>query len=165
MKGCACALLVTLEAQKDRLNVAGFHASEHIDRPPEDVFAYITNLDNALEWLPAVTHLEQITQGPLSVGTRYRETRQVGDREGQVEMEVTEYDPPRRYAVAFARGGYESTYRYTFEAESSGTRAELACVVSGRGLKRLTAHIVARAMKRFDEGQLASLKAAIEGGG
>lgn len=145
--------------------MAGFHASEHIDRPPEDVFAYITNLDNALEWLPAVTRLEQITQGPLAVGTRYHETRQVGDREGQVEMEVTAYDPPRTYATAFARGGYESTYRYTFEAEGSGTAAELECTVVGYGVKKLTAHIVARAMKRFDIGQLASLKAAIEGGG
>ena len=156
---------MTPKGTEGQANVAGFHASEHIDRPPEDVFAYITNLDNALEWLPAVTRLEQVTQGPLAVGTRYRETRQVSDREGEVEMEVTEYAPPRRYSTAFARGGYESTYRYTFEAEGSGTRAELACVVSGRGLKRLTALIVARAMKRFDEGQLASLKTAIEGGG
>ena len=139
--------------------------SEHIDRPVEDVFAYVTDLDNALNWLPAVTRLEQVTQGSVAVGTRYRETRQVGDREGRVEMEVTEYDPPRRYATAFDRGGYQSTYRYTFEAEGSGTQARLVCVVTGRGLKRLTALLVVRAMKRFDGGQLASLKAAIESDG
>lgn len=145
--------------------MAGFHASEYIDRSPEEVFAYITDLDNALSWLPAVTRLDRITEGPMAAGTRYRETRQVGDREGQVEIEVTEYDPPGGYATAFNRAGYDSTYQYTFVAEGSGTRAELECVVVGHGVRRLTAPLVARAMRRFDQGQLASLKAAVEADG
>jgi len=149
---------------EDRL-LAGFSANEYIDRSPEEVFAYITDLDNALSWLPAVTRLDRITDGPMAVGARYREVRQVGDREGQVEMEVAEYDPPHGYATAFNRGGYDSVYRYTFGAEGSGTRAELECVVVGRGVRKLTAPIVARAMRRFDQGQLASLKVAIEGDG
>ena len=144
--------------------MAGFKASERIDRSPEEVFSYASDLGNAASWLPAVTQVDKITEGPLSVGTRFREKRTVGERRGHIEMEVTAYDPPRRYSTAFAQGGYKATYNYTFRAEDSGTRVDLVCMVSGRGLKKLMVPIVAMAMRRWDKKQLASLKEAIEGG-
>ena len=145
--------------------MAGFRAREQIDRPPEEVFEYVTSLDNAPTWLPAVTRVEVITDGPVSVGTRFRETRVARGREGQAEMEVTAYDPPHRYSTVFADGDYEANYHYSFKAEDSGTQVELECVVGGRGLKKLMVPIVAWAMKRQDENQLKSLKAAMEGDG
>ena len=144
--------------------MAGFQLSEHINRSPEEVFAYVTDLSKALEWLPAVTGLEPISEGPMQVGTRYQETRRVGDMEGQTEIEVTHYNPPVSYATIFKRGGYHSTYCYTFKIEGVGTRVELKCVVVGLGIKKLFAPIIARAMRRFDQGQLVSLRKSIDRG-
>ena len=142
--------------------MAGFQASEHIDRSPEEVFSFICSFDDAPRWLAGVTRAEKTTEGPLSVGARYLETRVAGEREGQAEMEVTEYDPPRRFAAAFAEGGYEIAYRYTVEAEDSGTRVDMVYSVTGWGLKKLMVPIVAWATGRQDKGRLASLKAVIE---
>ena len=106
--------------------------------------------------------MEVITDGPVSVGTRFRETRVAGGGEGQAEMEVTAYEPPHRYATAFTVGGYEAAYNYLLNAEDSGTRVELEFVLGGRGLRRLMVPIVGWVMKRHDKDQLASLKVAIE---
>ena len=145
--------------------MAGFRASERIDRAPEEVFEYATSFDNLPRWMSAVTRVELITEGPVSAGTRFRETRVARGIEGHAEMEVTEYDPPHRFSTVFSDGGYQATYHYSFKADESGTQAELECVVGGRGLKQLMVPIVAWSMKRQDQSQLRSLKAAMEGDG
>ena len=145
--------------------MAGFRVSEHVDRVPEEVFKYATSFHNLPEWMPCVTHVEVITDGPVSVGTRFRETRVASGREGQAEMTVTAYGPPHRYSTAFAVAGYEAAYNYLLKAEDSGTRVKLEFVLGGRGLRRLMVPIVGWVMKRHDKDQLASLKAAIEHNG
>ena len=145
--------------------MAGFKKTERIGRPQQDVFAYISDLDNVPRWLPGVIEVEKLTDGPVAVGTRYRETRQAAERKGYVEMEVTAFDPPRTFATSFDQGGYETTYRYILEADGKGTNVTLECAVEADGWKILLAPFTARAMERFDKRLLKSLKAAIEGPG
>ena len=143
----------------------GFQTTAKIRLPPQVVFEYITNLDNTPQWLPGVMSVEKLTEGPVSVGTRYRETRQAIGREvqGHVEMEVTRFDPPRRFATSFDQGGYETTYSYSLARDGLGTKVTLECEVEGRGWKSLLAPLAAKAMQRFDKGLLKSLKSAMEG--
>lgn len=143
--------------------MSGFKVTQQIERTPEEVFAFVTDLDNLATWLPRVTRAEPLSQGPLSVGSRYRETRLAKGRESTVEMEVKEFEPPRTYSTGFAAGGYEATYSYSFEPEDSGTRARLAFKITGQGLQALMAPIVSYAIKRQDNKQLKRLKAAVEG--
>ena len=142
--------------------MAGFQVSVLIERPPEEVFNYLSTLDNEPKWLPGVTRVEKLTEGPTSVGTRYREVRLRRSGEGQVEMQVTAYEPPQRYSTAFHQGGYEGTYHYTLEPEESGTRVHLRVVISGHGLGKLMLPLAVWAIKRQDEPQLRSLKEAMD---
>ena len=141
----------------------GFRAAVLIARSAEEVFSYVTDPDNAPKWLPGVTGLEMITEGPLSAGTRLRESRRVGERAGDVDIEIVAHEPPSLYTTRFVQGGYEATYEYTFEVEEEGTKVVLACTVAGRGLSKLMAPIVALAMRRQDKGQLKALKEVLEG--
>ena len=145
--------------------MAGFTVNQQIDRTPEDVFTFVTDLDNLVRWLPRVTRAERLSGGPLSVGSRYRETRLAKGRESTVEMEVKEFEPPRTYSTGFAAGGYEATYSYSFQAEDAGTRVRLAFKITGQGLQALMAPIVSYAIKRQDKKQLKRLKEAVEGDG
>ena len=143
----------------------GFRAAVLIARSAEEVFSYVTDPDNAPKWLPGVTGLKMITEGPLGQGTRLRESRRVGERVGDVDIEVIAHEPPSLYATRFVQGRYDATYQYTFEVEEEGTRVLLACTVAGRGLSKLMAYLVALAMRRQDKGQLKALKKVLEGGG
>ena len=143
--------------------MAGFQVTELIDRPPKEVFDYVSDLQNIPHWLPGVVEVEIATKGPVGAGTRYIEVRRFKKGQGKVEMEIEGYDPPQRISTQFDRGGYKTTYFYTFEAEGAGTRAKLDCVISTGGLKKLKLPLVVWAIKLQDKYQLRSLKAAIEG--
>ncbi len=141
----------------------GFKTSEKIKLSPQAVFDYVTDIGNSSRWLPGVVAVEMLTDGPMAAGSRYRETRQAAERTGHVDLEVKEFDPPRRFITEFDKGGYLTTYSYTFSEDGSGTKVEMECEVVADGWKMLMTPLVAGAMKRFDKRMLKGLKDAIEG--
>jgi hypothetical protein len=73
--------------------------SEIIDASAEAVFAAATDLPHAAERIKGITKIEMLTDGPVGVGTRWRETRVMFGREAAETMWITEFQPPRRYVV------------------------------------------------------------------
>ena len=70
--------------------------SIEIDRRPEDVFAYLDQVERHGEWQSEIVSAQLETDGPVGVGTRVREIRRIGGREQDASYEITEHDPPRR---------------------------------------------------------------------
>jgi hypothetical protein len=50
-----------------------------IERAPDEVFDYLVDLRNELEWNPRVESMEKLTNDPLGVGTTYLANRILGD--------------------------------------------------------------------------------------
>jgi uncharacterized protein YndB with AHSA1/START domain len=142
--------------------MAGFEVSEWIARSPEEVFRFIADTSNAPKVMQSITRMEKLTDGPVAVGTRYRETRVVNGKEAQVELEVAEYTPPRVYAMRNETNGIHTVYRYIFTAERDGTRVDLACEVTAGGLKKAMVPMVVSILKKEDGDHLARLKSAVE---
>ena len=142
--------------------MAGFEMSEWISRPPQDVFDFITSSDNAPKVVPSVKSMVKLTEGPARVGTRYRETRLMNDKEHQAELEVVAYEPDQKYAVKNVTEGIETVYRYTFHPEADGTRVDLVCDVKAGGLKKLMLPMVVSILKKEDGDHLQRLKKALE---
>ncbi len=67
-----------------------------IDAPPEDVFRYVTDIEQLPDNNPDVVAVEFLTDSRSGVGTRFRETRRMGNREMVSEIEVTEYQANER---------------------------------------------------------------------
>src|SRR5689334_18459636 len=101
--------------------MAGFAVSEWIARPPQRVFDFITDANNAPQIVPAVKSSVKLTDGPARVGTRYRETRLMNGKEQHAELEVTELAAPTAYAMRNVTDGIETVYRYTLRPERDGT--------------------------------------------
>ena len=53
---------------------------QEIDAPLERVFAVMTDLERANEWMPNFVGIEPLTPGKLAVGSRWRETRKCSAR-------------------------------------------------------------------------------------
>jgi uncharacterized protein YndB with AHSA1/START domain len=65
--------------------------------PPENVFAALTDLEHLPEWQSSAVAAK--ADGPLAVGARIHEQRSMRGRELDNELEVSAYDPPRRFAL------------------------------------------------------------------
>ena len=93
-----------------------------VNAPPERVFALATDFEHAAERVSAIVRMEMLTDGPVGLGTRFRETRVMFKREATEEMTVVEWEPPLRYVLG---------------AESCGSRyrSELRCTPEGEGTR------------------------------
>jgi len=93
--------------------------SEVIDRPVAKVFHFYAHehVRNHPRWDPDM-HLEQVSDGPIGVGTiiRRRNTHSGTPVEGT--MEVVEFEPNQAMAVVIHEGPTETRGRVTFKAES-----------------------------------------------
>ena len=143
--------------------MSGFTLTEWINQSPEAVFDFAINPENASKVIEGVTKMEQISSGPVGVGTRFREARVVNGKEAMAEMELTSYEPPRSYQMTSEMKGIVVSYRYDLVPENGGTRVNLVCDVSAKGLKKLAAPMVASIMKKEDGDHLQNLKAAMGG--
>jgi carbon monoxide dehydrogenase subunit G len=65
--------------------------------PAEKVFAALTDLEHLPDWQSSAVSSKP--DGPLDMGTRIREQRSLMGREVDNELEVTAYDPPRRFTL------------------------------------------------------------------
>src|SRR5687767_2990696 len=93
--------------------------SEVIDRPVSEVFHFFAReqVRNHPRWDPDM-HLEQVSEGPIGVGTiiRRRSTRTDPPVEGT--MEVVEFEPDRAFGMVIHDGANETRGRVTFKSES-----------------------------------------------
>jgi uncharacterized protein YndB with AHSA1/START domain len=140
--------------------------SIEIDRRPEDVFAYMDQLDRHGEWQSAIVRTRVETEGPVRVGTRVVDTRRFGSREQDVPYEITEYDPPRTTSFRGVAGPIRpvGTVRVDPLDDGSRSRVTLNMDLKGHGLGILLAPI-ARRQARTEVGQAqAKLKEILERG-
>jgi hypothetical protein len=141
----------------------GFELSEFIPRSSQEVFYFISASENAPKVVPSVTSMVKLTEGPIRVGTRYRETRLMKGQEHQTELEIVEYESVQKYAMKNDTDGIETVYQYTFHPEENGTRVDLVCEVKGIGAKKLIVPVVVSVLKKEDGNHLQRLKQALEG--
>lgn len=73
--------------------------SARIGAPPEEVFAYIANLDNVADWQTGVVSAERTSPGEMGPGATARVVREVMGQRVVAPLRITEYEPPRRLVI------------------------------------------------------------------
>ena len=146
-----------------------FTFTETIQAPLDRVFALANNIDRSMEWLPKGVRIENLTPGPVRLGSRYRETRRILGRDDTEFYEVTAYDPPRLSEVT--SDGTQGTagrglFRFRIEFSSAGpdaTRVALHGSATRLGCLGVVMYPVVRGiMKKHIVADLSGLKAWIE---
>lgn len=83
---------------------------ETVQAPIDRVFEALSDIPHAAEHISGLDRVEMLTEGPVGVGTRWRETRTLFGREATEEMWITDFDPPHGYtAEARSHGTYYVT--------------------------------------------------------
>ena len=137
-----------------------------IDCPPEDVFAYASDLVRFGEWQKDVVRVELHGGGPLGVGSRFTTTRQLGGVEYKTTQEVTEFSPPSRLTAASVDGPLRAIGTITIEPLDGGARSRFTSSLDfeGRGLGRLVPDGVRRMAAKRAPRSYQNLKELLERG-
>lgn len=138
----------------------GYRRTIEISRPSEDVFDFLTDLDNLPRWQPTVRDVRW--DGELEEGSEFEETRELLGRRGRSRMEVTRLDAPREFSLRVVEGPVPLTVRHLLEPTEAGTRLTLQAEGEAGGLMRLAAPIAERAAARQAGQDLERLKRLIE---
>jgi hypothetical protein len=139
-----------------------FEFSELIEAAPGRVFEVISNPSEATKFLENITQSTQLTEGPIGVGTVFRETRLMGGKEASADLTITAYEPDTRVGISTEAEGITVTYRYDLTPEGTGTRLTWLCELEASGLRKMMLPMVAAIMKKEDGGHLQELKTFLE---
>ena len=140
--------------------------SIEIARPPEEVFAYIDQLDRHGEWQSTIISTKLDTDGPTRVGSRATNKRKVPGGTQDVTYEITEHDPPRKASFRGTNGPVRPVGTVTVEPAGDGrSRVTLELDLRGHGFVGPLVAMLARSQARKEVPQSHQrLKERLEGG-
>ena len=134
-----------------------------VSRPRPEVFAYLANPRNLPEWQSSVLETRMEAEGPVAVGSRWTEVRRVLGRKMEAGVEVTEYDPDRRFPVRSIAEPVRFLVEHTLEEAEGGTRIHIVGQGEQSGfMARLGDRLVARQAKQAFESDFDRLKQRLE---
>jgi uncharacterized protein YndB with AHSA1/START domain len=134
-----------------------------INRPPADVFGFLVRFENVPLWNYAISETTKITDGPVRVGSRYRQTRTLPSRSEET-FEVTEVEPDRRLSIHGVLGPFHGEVTYLLESAGNGTALTNTMNLQPSGPLRLVAPLAASRVKSAVAANLDSLKQILETG-
>jgi uncharacterized protein YndB with AHSA1/START domain len=132
-----------------------------IQRPIEDVFAFMSETANLPLWQTDVLEARHTPAGPVQVGTRLTLVRVMMGRKLNATAAISEYEPPTRYAYQ-CTAGYAVTGVNTCEATREGTKVTTKFDLQTGGLFALAEPVVGRSIRRGVQSSLATLKDVLE---
>ena len=119
--------------------------SARIGASPEEVFAYLADLDNLAEWQSGVVSAESTSGGEMGVGSSVVVVRELMGQRIEAPLTVTEYEPPRRMAIGSEVSGVkalaqlelapagvaETDLRFAMEIRGSGLTSFMEPMIAG----------------------------------
>jgi hypothetical protein len=134
-----------------------------IARSRADVAAYAADPDNATEWYENIEAVEWQSPRPLGVGTKLAFVARFLGRRLAYTYEVADHVPGERFVMRTAQGPFPMETTYTWrDAGDGATRMALRNRGEPAGFAKLSAPMVAAAMRRANRKDLERLKAILE---
>ncbi|HEY1391427.1 MAG TPA: SRPBCC family protein [Ktedonobacterales bacterium] len=136
-----------------------------IERPVEEVFAFVTDARNNLLWQASsgLKETQQLPDGPVGVGTRITEVWSFMGRTTEDVSEVTLYEPNQRYRRSpISNSGPIRGGEYAFESVAEGVRWTIAVNVQAGGIFAIAEPLLASAIRKGFEQNMAEAKTLLE---
>ncbi|WP_043662713.1 SRPBCC family protein [Streptomyces xylophagus] len=117
-----------------------FEATAEINRPIEEVFAFLSEGTNDPKFSPRVQEITKAPEGPTAVGTVFTSTvKDAGMKTGR-KFRITELDAPHRIRWTETSKNVVTADEGGYDLESTGpdsTKVRIYNVLEGHGLGKL----------------------------
>jgi len=133
-----------------------------INRPIEEVFAFVSNSENLPRWRSTSLEVKKTSEGPLNVGSTFKGRFTFLGRQFDGNVVVTAHEPNRVFVSKMAEGPFPLETGYTLESVENGTH--ITFVVNGEpgGFFKFAEPLVVSMAKRAYETDLQNLKEMME---
>lgn len=138
-----------------------------IDRPIDEVFAYVSDVENMPRWVSGVRKVRLLSK-KVKAGARFSAEYAQGMRNSAINFKVADYEPPVRFAATTERGPFSFPFRGTFEFRSLGDSTEVISdvdtgdeSVATRLANLLFGPFIRRGFQRRLDEELAALKSSL----
>jgi uncharacterized protein YndB with AHSA1/START domain len=149
-------------SRKGGRSVINVEVSFVINRPVEEVFAFLSDLENNMKWRPGQVEATKTSTGPIGVGTTYRMVNNALGRRLEGEAEVTEYEPNRKFTSIGKSGFMPIVAQRIFEPIEGGTRVTFIATAEPHGFIELAEPLLARRAKAQLGADAANVKRLLE---
>lgn len=141
-----------------------FEGSATIDRPVEQVFAFLSDGENDPKFSPRVLEISKQTDGPPGVGTIYASTVKDAGMKSKREFELTEFEAPTKIRwrelsknlVTAPEGGYD------LGGHDGHTHLTVFNELEGNGLGSLLVRLALSSARKDADAFAGRIKAAVE---
>ena len=137
-----------------------------IAAPPAVVYATVTDIAHWQDFIRAIERLEVLTPGPLTVGTKFRETRTMFGRTATEEMTVVTLNPSSHFDLTAENHGTRYLARHEIAATPGGSRLRLifegTAVTLGAKLGMVIGVLFKGAVRKQLQSDLEDVKAEAE---
>ena len=93
-----------------------------INRPINEVFAYVSNLENGPKWQPELSEVRRITKGPVKIGSQFSSARIIMGQKMETTIEFVAYEPNSKYTIKSITGLLPFEQTSLFESTAGGTK-------------------------------------------
>ncbi len=138
--------------------------SIHIERGVDDVFAFVTDVDNVRHWDPKVISAEIASEGTMKKGAVVRESRRVWWRTIDATYTVIEYEPTAKFCLAGEVGGVRATSCLQLAPNGNATEMTFVGEYQGGPFFQLFRHVSQPFVQRNVTTTMRVIKQLLEGG-
>jgi len=141
-----------------------FEKSVLINRPQQEVFDFVTNLSNDPKWQSSIESVEQVSDGPIGVGSTWRYVTKLLGRKNETEIQMTSYDPPHQSHVKAVSGPIPFENTHTFKEQNGGTLLTFTGQAEIGGFFKMAEGLAGKQLEKQIEADAAALKRLLETG-
>jgi uncharacterized membrane protein len=137
-----------------------FENTIRIERPVDEVFAFLSNFENIPKWNYYVLEVRQLSENPIGVGTTYHQIRKTDEQ----DFRIIEFEPNHTVAVkTLPQSSPDLEMRFTLYEEGGTTRIRDEWKLD-TGTPAILEQLVRRRVKSAVAENLAKLKELLEEG-
>lgn len=142
--------------------VASGRIKVHVERPAQEVFEYVSNVENNPTWRTAVIETRWLDPGPTKPGRRGEQTSRLLGRQYTVAAEVVDWEPPRHVSWATSAGGADVRTHCRVEDDGTGCLVTLESQGEFTGVWRLLTPVAAAILRRQSRADIERLRSILE---
>ena len=140
-----------------------FQTSIEIERPIEEVFAYVSDPGNFPSWNSAVRDVRPISGGGANgTGSTYAMKRELPTGDATNQLEIIAHEQPHDFGVRTTAGPTPFLYRYHFASENGKTILRLDAQVELEGIATFMPQLARLAVKHGVDDNLTTLRLLLE---
>ncbi len=104
------------------IEIIEIEQSVEIQRPPEEVFGFLSDFENWSLWQADLGETEQTSRGSMDASATFRQALDIKGKRVDLLCEVTGYEPNERLSFVCDREDVTLGFDFVFEPVVDGTR-------------------------------------------